>query len=284
MPISATNYDGSENYNVAEMGDICKPNLLDNSYFKQGIVNQKGQQTYNHTGSSYFYGIDRWKFNGNANLYVNDGYIKIQSTSGTCYFEQPLNIEKVLQEQCTMTVGVKAVSGTVKMYIKGKSQNAGTSLTGPGVFTATHTDCQSVFIDLSPGASIELYFIKLEEGDTFTGMPTYDVSSDIYKCLERYVKLANSSAYAFVHGGDLYLFFEVPVRMKKAGTITFDSNVGIVGGGQSYTYKDINVSSLSVVNINGSLIRAVVRGVSGFNEGQVYIIDVANLVVDANDY
>ena len=42
-------------------GSLCNPNLLTNSDFKSGIINQKGQTSYVGTQPKVVYGIDMWR-------------------------------------------------------------------------------------------------------------------------------------------------------------------------------------------------------------------------------
>ena len=68
--------------NLAEVKDLCNPNLLLNADFNSGIINQRGQTTY--TGSGLKYTIDMWRrgagtltVDTNSITFTNSGSIAI---------------------------------------------------------------------------------------------------------------------------------------------------------------------------------------------------------------
>lgn len=192
MPVRAKNYkaltgqgDGqAKNYTLAEMGDLCNDNLLINSDFRSGIINQKKQTSYAGNGSNNFYTIDMWYATKNVTVTVHDGYVNFKNNSTEInYVIQILN-EQPNENYCS-AVNVKSIVGTCFSRTQNKD------------FTKLHEDLNLVKglniisfngavkrtgIYLGANASIDIEFIKLEKGSYFTGMPAWNEADELNKC------------------------------------------------------------------------------------------------------
>lgn len=160
-------------------------NLLTNSDFKSGIINQKGQTSYVGDGSKNFYTIDMWYATKNVTVTVHDGYVNFKNnTTETNYVIQILN-EQPDENYCG-AVNVKSIVGTCFLRTQDKD------------FTKLHEDLNLVKglntisfngavertgIYLGANASIDIEFIKLEKGSYFTGMPVWNNSEELTKCM-----------------------------------------------------------------------------------------------------
>lgn len=149
---------------LANLPTISNPNLLINSNFKNP-VNQRGQASY--TGGS-IYSIDRWMLGNNATLTVQDGSIKFAQSEGAANtgrlvykFEQALPLNYY-----TISIKVLSCNGGVSM------DDFGTIVDGfTGVFTATTVSAKelsTLSFYIAAGRSIEIEWIKLEQGTTAT--------------------------------------------------------------------------------------------------------------------
>ena len=147
---------------LANLPTHSNPNLLINSDFRNP-VNQRGETilTTNDEWWTKVYFIDRWYVQHGATVEVLDGYVKASASDTTTagYFCQVF--EHALNENTyTATINVKSITGTVKVY-----QTA--LVEGINVITTTGP-LSSLEIQLMPSASVELYWVKLEQGTTAT--------------------------------------------------------------------------------------------------------------------
>ena len=167
---------------------FSNPNLLINSDFRNPI-NQRGTSSLTTKDESWtkFYSIDRWYSQHGATVEILDGYIKVYASATTTsgYFCQAF--EDVLgSNKYTVAVNVKSVSGTANVYLKNTDGQQGTTLTeGINVLTAT-LPITSVEFQLLPGASVELYWVKLESGNIATPFIPRLPAEELTLCLRYY--------------------------------------------------------------------------------------------------
>lgn len=189
---------------LPEMKDLCNPNLLDNSDFKSGIINQRGKTTYglvlNWTGS-----IDRWIYFSYGPITVGEGYIQVgpSASNQTTYFKQRLY--KIINEELTCAVQVKSLTGTCKMNFSktfvDKEIHEGLNI----INIPANQNVDTVQFNLEGANSqIQIEFIKLEKGSIFTGMPQWDFATELLKC-KRYYKQ----------------YYRYPIRPVSSGTRTY---------------------------------------------------------------
>lgn len=87
MAINATNYDGTKDYKIAEIGDVYHPNLVINGDFQ---VNQRGASTYTGTASGV-YTVDMWRLtNGTLTKPSNGVGVTVTAGSAACTLVQKI--------------------------------------------------------------------------------------------------------------------------------------------------------------------------------------------------
>lgn len=217
-------------------GSLCNPNLLLNSDFRSGIINQKGQTSYTSVSLSPLYTIDRWKLLGNGKVIVNNGYIRIESTSsGTLYFTQDL--DDVINENCTSYANIKAFSGDIGFAIIGNDGNNKTvKISKTGDILNQYNECKSITFSITGNSSyVEIYTVKLEKGSHFTGMPVWNKSVELLKCQYDSVLVKAYNTFSARADGT-YLSFLIPCqKMRKTPSIK-NNKLFIIGNGESTSY------------------------------------------------
>lgn len=151
--------------NLPELNTMfSNPNLLINSDFRNPI-NQRGQTSYTGGG---IYSIDRWMLGNSATLTVQDGSIKFEQSSGATNTGRLVyRFENALPANYyTISVKVLSCNGGASM------DDFGTIADGfTGVFTATTTsekELSSLRFYIAAGRSLEIEWIKLEQGTVAT--------------------------------------------------------------------------------------------------------------------
>lgn len=123
MPINASNYDGSEVYNIAELSDINNENILINGDFQ---VWQRG--TYFPTSESGQYTADRWRTfveSGTLNISNSSGRMLVQGNGKRYAISQYLEMTDSIKNKLKL-VGKLGVSA---LYITNANMNIGLSVT-----------------------------------------------------------------------------------------------------------------------------------------------------------
>lgn len=172
-PDGVATLDASGNVPFEQLGNVVRPNLLDNWYFANP-VNQRGQTEYAGAG----YTIDRWRTTGAGMVVlVEDDGITVKNT-GTAvgYFSQvkePMEVGGY-----AASLNVLSVSGAVDAILRNHDtwDYQGTlTISGVGVSRSVLTvkDAWKSYrqwfeIRLAAGASVKLKAAKLELGSTQT--------------------------------------------------------------------------------------------------------------------
>lgn len=204
--------------NLAEMKDLCLPNLLDNADFKSGIINQRGKTTYEEvlkwTGS-----IDRWLYFSYGPITVGEGYIQIgpSASNQTTYFKQRLY--KKINEELTCEVQVKSLTGTCKMNFSqtfvDKEIHEGLNV----INIPANQNVDTVQFNLEGANSqIQIEFVKLEKGSVFTGMPQWDLALEWYKC-QRYLYVARTTYTQYQESNIISGYIAMPCPMAKVPSV-----------------------------------------------------------------
>ena len=180
--------------------DIKQPNenLLINSDFKSGIINQKGQTIYTGNTSKLTYTIDMWYIGKStqSKLTVNSGYITtiMPSNQGIgCWISA-----SKFKNADSVTIAVKLRNQNVKIFSNYKFNSDLTLQTnvimGCKQFNQTEGYNDYNFYIVNSGTtsvSLDIEFIKIEQGNYFTGMPVYNIEDEIIKCWANQVVLAS---------------------------------------------------------------------------------------------
>lgn len=181
------------------------PNLLDNWWWGNGVINQRGQTTY--TGGGYT--IDRWKSNSTGStLIVSDGYVILRNA----YICQPF--EKLLPHK-TYTFSVLYSSGKISSVTKKVvSDTSSMTFVYDDTIHCTYFPNLKQFDIATTHNPNDVYVvaIKLEEGSVSTllnGLSRFNRALELLKCQNHCVVLKGNSrivAIGFVNGAFMRSF------------------------------------------------------------------------------
>lgn len=151
---------------------FSNPNLLINPKFE---INQRGSTTYT-TG----YTVDRWRVAG-ATLNAKTKTLSNPNSAGGTFLQ---SLENKPTGTFTVTLNVASVTGTVKFSWKdGSTYKTGAVISkGLNTYTFTASSLTWVGIDVASGASIQLDYMKLEQGSVATHFVTPNKAEELAKC------------------------------------------------------------------------------------------------------
>lgn len=256
---------------VEGVPNLASPNLLINSDFKSGIINQRGSQTYNVVDK---YSIDRWiLWNRNIELSVQSGYIRLKKTAASVdlLIIQLIDFEdaKNIPEKMCITFRAKASTNLkFELYETGRTVNLTTQWQTLSIpFTKSEIPLKeingsvvTVYFggknptslsngDVAAGTTIDVEFIKLEEGSHFTGMPIYNPSLEFIKCCRYYRSFDIDEKHVSTNasGSTFYIMFDTDVPMYKKPTTQVIkpsgvNNLSVVYGTNESTDININLA------------------------------------------
>lgn len=209
---------------------FSNPNLLINPDFR---INQRGKSSYTSG-----YSVDRWKI---SNATLNDTTKTLSNPNSTGG-----NLLQFLENNptgtFTVTLNVVNVTGEVKFLWKDGSTTETSLAISKGLntytFTASRLTC--VGIQIASGASIQLSYMKLEQGKVATSFVAPNPAEELVKCRRYFLRLPSS---LIAYGVNNNLFVSAPEVMNMRNNIT----VGSIGSGRDNfiryqgTYKKISV-------------------------------------------
>lgn len=151
---------------------FSNPNLLINPNFK---INQRGASSYTSG-----YTVDRWRIS-NATLSVNTMTLSYSNSSSGTFLQY---LESLNTGTFTVTLNAISVTGTVKFSWKdGTTYKTGATITkGINTYTFSASSLTCVGIDVASGASIQLDYMKLEQGSVATHFVTPNKAEELAKC------------------------------------------------------------------------------------------------------
>ena len=268
-------------------------NLLTNSDFRSGIINQKGQASYVGS-SSKVYAIDMWAcINNITKCDVLENKIKIYNEDSTdvSYFGQQ-NKQKT-DDYLTVAIFISSLSGTIEArlgYYSNSSfkEKKYTLKNGLNVFTTdekTDEFMQLNFVN-SPNSSAYLEYAKVEKGKYFTGMPLWNRALEVLKCYYRYVDFNKYAIKRFMFVGSkmAYITFELPNSMVKTPSLVFPAGVKASWQKQDGNIIDTTVDSASILAINKNAVSVQLNGNFGETSWKVATCHSLGIAFDAYDY
>lgn len=279
---------GQTSIKIPNWKSLCNPNLLMNSDYRSGIINQKGITSLDKSDGSTELGIDGWIQYG-INIAVGTNYITFANrTSANHTVQQPLDIKGLKAgDKVTFYASCFNITGNVYIYMTGLDAQKKKLVNGDNEFTFTLTSAlERFYIELAPNAVVSFNCKKLEIGEHFTGMPYWNYAMELLK----------SYAYGFAFditealcktnssGKSIYIDIDVPVEMKKIPSIVHSLTSAICRiNGQNI---NINISSISCVKRGNRI--SISLNISGtISANQVgYIVTPNNptIFVDAYNY
>lgn len=155
---------------------FSNPNLLINPDFK---INQRKASSYTSG-----YTVDRWRISNSTLNATTMTLSNSNSSSGT--FLQYL--EGSHTGTFTVTLNATSVAGTVKFSWKdGSTYKTGPTITkGINTYTFSASSLTCVGIDIAKGASIQLDYLKLEQGSVSTSFIAPNYAEELVKCCRFY--------------------------------------------------------------------------------------------------
>ena len=232
------------NYNaLANLPTISNPNLLINSDFRNP-VNQRGQTTY-IGATDKTYTIDRWCHNTTdegRTLQVLNGYVKYSNPNTTYQSFWLQHFERKLEDgYYTITVNVKSVTKDVWVgNMLGDSSssvkwgNSSTFALKSGINTFTfYGSAIGLYFQASISSSVELYWVKLEYGNTPTAFVPRLYGEELALCRRYYSVLVPSCMIIARQRYDGYSSYfagmPYPNVMRVVPNVTYDSKVSDTG-------------------------------------------------------
>lgn len=205
-------YDGSQNQDLLVEEDLPpKENLLDNSNFKRGIINQKGQNVYTNLNG---YAIDRWKMVGTSSvsLTVNTDSVTIDSNTSLIQY---LDLEDGQKYHFVAYFNDNLYSLD---FVADFDSNVGTE----NKYMTSYYDSekQKYVVGIRNGVQKTIEYMKLEKGSIFTGMPQWDFTEELVKC-SRFQKVfaLNSITYAPISNFESQQTFLFEINFYKTPTV-----------------------------------------------------------------
>ena len=206
---------------AVEQAQRPNDNLLINSDFKSGIINQKGQTSYGYVDKPLLT-IDMWITYG-VNIAIDATSIRVinrQTNART--LRQYINGDSGVY---TVYVNVKTISGNVYVNLNNDTSKNKKLAQGENKFQITVLSTESLksfALYLEANADVYIYSIKLEKGPHFTDMPTWDKSTELLKCCRKFQKM--NITVPVLYSTDTSTSVEIPfmVEMDKTPTVTIE--------------------------------------------------------------
>ena len=158
---------------------FSNPNLLINPDFS---INQRGASSYTSG-----YTVDRWKISS-ATLNATTKTLSNSNSASGSFLQ---SLENKPTGTFTVTLNVASVTGNVKFYwYDGSIQKTGGTISkGVNTYTFTASSLTRVGIEIASGASIQLDYMKLEEGSVATHFIEPNKAEELLKCQRYYEKM-----------------------------------------------------------------------------------------------
>lgn len=177
--------------------NLCNDNLLTNSDFKSGIINQQGKSSYNTLNK---YTIDMWKL-VRGTLTVGSGFITINGE----IMQNAYNASG----QHLFAIYVASGSGSIKFDGVSTTKTLTTGLnivSVNGTITGVHI----------VGTSLKVNYCKFEKGSYFTGMPLWNEALELLKCKRSYriVKAKSKGDVIAIVPTDNEGLFQIPMDIS----------------------------------------------------------------------
>lgn len=251
-------------------GSLCNPNLLLNSDFRNGIINQQGKTSYLKGSNDWgkIYSIDMWAIQRGIQLSVNSNIISVECTNSNepGYLLQKLDYVG----KATAAINIKSITGSVSLetaYGEYESLKKGLNII---TYDFGFEQSQGWFsMRISEGSTVEIDFMKLEPGEHFTGMPIYNRAIELLKCQKKYVMLKDIKFALNGNANNIFsLSLLLPIDIEKSPTIN------ILNTDDSYNITEVSAWS------NGQVIQIAFKSTSN----TMFDARINRIEIDAYDY
>lgn len=254
---------------------ISNPNLLINSWFGKGVINQRGKTEYSGIG----YAIDRWRiYNSDVSVNVTDDGIEIiNSGTGTGNLVNYLDIAPV-ELGTVVTISVQLTDGTVysksgEVYTPGAVAQVSCSGLG-SVYYAYASNW--IVVATYAGKTFPIKSIKLELGSVATPFVPPDPTTELAKCQRYYQRLSGSATNVGTYGsgfigGVSYATVNInfPNPMRIAPTVTITGEVCLATAGYNGADGVIRTSTWAAGWHSTTNSATVVLDISHVSDGEI---------------
>lgn len=199
---------------------FSNPNLLINPDFK---INQRGATSYEKQG----YSVDRWKIS-NATLNATTKTLSNPNSTGGNFLQ---SLENKPTGTFTVTLNVASVTGTVKfLWQDGSTPKTGVAISkGVNTYTFTASSLTWVGIQIASGASIQLSYMKLEQGTVATSFIAPNYAEELVKCCRFYQR--HQVMYTTYGVADQHYYHKLPLvtvfRVNPTVSVTDQYNYNV---------------------------------------------------------
>lgn len=255
---------------------FSNPNLLTNPDFK---INQRGNSTYSSANSKKIYTVDRWNiYNANLNASTK---VLTNPNSSSGQFKQTLELPLI--GAYTVTIKASRVSGNVHFFINENGSNIIDKSIVSGLNTVTFTSTKGVSevgVLISSGASLQIDYVKLEEGAVATAYTAPNPIEEYPKCQRYFQYIPKLYCVPLVYTRNLIgvseKFFQatsgnLPTEMRTTPTLTYkalgQSDNSTFTGSASF---ELTSKSIDTITLD--------RGISNFT------ITINGITLDAEIY
>ena len=281
---------------LAKMSALCRDNLLINSDYKSGIINQIGYEGYRANGG---YTIDMWQVLGSGAITIKDRakndsgkivvFWKDNNVDGEAKYRQILTEER--RGTFTFTTYLVACTKGVKMYIVDTDNNVYDKQVDVGINSMTYTgkikEVGLLTSELSGSCYID--FLKLEYGKIFTGMPEWNPVLEELKCNKSLyvVDLQNSKVVSNMNATLLSAEIPIPSSMRKIPSIagiTFPLTFNLRKDGNDYSGLQATGINSVILKKNKVLITFSLKTNTLITRSIYVFVDDIKFYLDSYDY
>lgn len=198
---------------------FSNPNLLINPDFK---INQRKASSYTSG-----YTVDRWKIS-NATLNATTKTLSNPNSTGGDFLQ---SLENNPTGTFTVTLNVASVTGTVEfLWQDGSTPKTGVAISkGVNTYTFTASSLTWVGIQIASGASIQLSYMKLEQGTVATSFIAPNYAEEFVKCCRFYQSL--QVLYTTYGVADQHYYHKLPLvtvfRVNPTVSVTDQYNYNV---------------------------------------------------------
>ena len=279
------------NGNVILSGNITpNDNLLTNSDFISGIINQKGQTQYVHSSGARTYGIDCWYVTGgNSSMATNDKFLSI-NLHNNGNFGCVLNIDKTNEKYLTFTIKrnlIEAQSVTFDVSTMNVAQDYFFDIdenTKLGIYF-WDTGSKKAWLYIMRNGIFDIAYMKLERGQEFTGMPVWNEADELLKCYRKYISFYSEHVIriGFVGSNELKITYELPIKMDGIPTLNIPKKIAYrIHGTNDYIEKPI--TGASIIAMAGNAITVSIKAAYGYTIWNSCYVENMGIAFDSNSY
>lgn len=231
---------------------FVKNNLLLNTDFRSGIINQKGADVYQNLYTSGILSIDGCILENKLKMEVGNGFIVLSQDSSIPFTGRARFKLKKLANSGRYTITYNILENTC---------TTNTVITNGGIIKAKQTgvipqtvniynNFSEIVFYVPVGGSLKIGFMKAEEGNFYSGMPLWDKLDELFYCWRMYHELYRIPIYATNANGLTYFVtsnFILPMKKTPSFKVTEVLNNSAVI--QNVTVKSIAISDRGILNI-----------------------------------